>query len=140
MTKNTLTKSIYLDTSREHVWAFLTESDKLALWFHPTDVDLTVNEDYALLKQQSDGSMSKVCWGTVLEADKPSRLVYSFTFGPLSGAKTTVTWTLEDAFGGTKLSLLHEGIDEASGDVIKEMLFSLDAGWDKHLAKLRTTI
>lgn len=140
MTNNPLSKSIYLDTSRETVWAFLTESDKLAQWFHATEADLAVGEDYALLEKQDDGSNKKVCWGTVLEAEKPSRLVYTFTFGPLAGAMTTVTWTLEEAFGGTKLSLLHEGIDEAAGEAVKGMLFALDAGWDKHLAKLRTAI
>lgn len=140
MTKTTLTKSIYLDTSPENVWAFLTQKDKLAQWFHPTEADLAVGEDYALMQKQDDGSVKKVCWGTVLEMEQPSRLVYSFTFGPLNGAMTTVTWTLEEAFGGTRLSLLHEGIGEASGDAIKDMLFALDAGWDMHLTKLRAAV
>ncbi len=137
MTDATITKSIFFNASREIVWAFLTQKEKLALWFHPAEADLVEGEDYALISKADDGSVTKQCWGSVVEMDKPSRLVYTFTIKPLGGEMTTVTWTLEEAHGGTKLSLVHEGISKAAGDAAMGLLMALDAGWDKHLASLR---
>jgi len=57
-----------------------------------------------------------VLWGTVLKMDKPSTLIYTFTFGAFNGATTTITWTLEEIAGGTRLTLKHEGISEAAGE------------------------
>jgi len=138
MTNPMITKSIFLDTPRETVWAFLTEKDKLALWFHPAEADMVESQDYALIKNEDDGSITKMCWGNVLEMQKPSRLVYTFTIKPLGGELTTVTWTLEQAYSGTKLSMMHEGISEAAGEAAMGLLMALDEGWDKHLANLRS--
>jgi uncharacterized protein YndB with AHSA1/START domain len=138
MTDAIITKSIFFMASRETVWAFLTEKEKLALWFHPAEADLVKGEDYALISEADDGSVTRQCWGRVLEMEKPSRLVYTFTVKPLGGEMTTVTWILEEAYGGTKLSLRHEGIGKAAGDAAMGLLMALDAGWDKHLASLRS--
>lgn len=138
MDNTTLTKSIFLAAPREVVWAFLTEKDKLALWFHPAEDDLMLGQDYALVNTGDDGTVSKMCWGEVLEMDAPAHLKYSFTIKPLGGAMTTVIWTLEAVNGGTKLSLEHAGISAAAGEAAMGLLMALDAGWDKHLGSLRT--
>ena len=41
MTDATITKTIFLSAPRATVWAFLTEQDKLATWFHSSDGDLS---------------------------------------------------------------------------------------------------
>ncbi len=51
---------------------------------------------------------------------------------------TTVTWLLEEALGGTRLTLHHEGIGAAAGDAAHSLLMALDAGWDAHLVALET--
>ena len=52
-----------MNASRETVWAFLTEKDKLAQWFHPADVDLAVGKDYKLkLTIHDDGTEGCGCW------------------------------------------------------------------------------
>ena len=137
MSESTITKSIFLDASAETVWSFLTQSEKLALWFHPAEADLVEGQDYALIETADDGSQSKVCWGTVLTMQKPSRLVYTFTVKPLAGDMTTVSWVLEEIHGGTKLTLTHEGISEAAKEAALGLLMALDDGWDKHFATLR---
>ncbi|MGH1357505.1 MAG: SRPBCC family protein [Burkholderiaceae bacterium] len=134
---NTIHKTIFLAASRDTVWAFLTEKDKLEEWFHPADADLREGQPFALLATAGDIN-SKVCWGEVISAKKPSFLSYSFTVKPLGGAMTTVNWTLEEAAGGTRVTLVHEGIGEAAGDAALGLLMALDAGWDEHFAKLRT--
>jgi len=53
---------------------------------------------------------------------------------------TTVSWTLEQVYGGTKLTLTHEGIGEAAGESAMGLLMALDKGWDKHLESLRAAL
>jgi len=136
MSTTTISKTLFLAASRETVWSYLTEKDKLAEWFHPADKDLVQGQTYALLSDASD-SESKICWGEVLKATKPSLLSYTFTIKPMGEAKTTVTWTLEEAAGGTRVSLAHEGIGEAGGEAALGLLMALESGWDKHFLKLR---
>ncbi|MEM9107700.1 MAG: SRPBCC domain-containing protein, partial [Pseudomonadota bacterium] len=78
---------------------------------------------------------ARVCWGTVLQMDAPAKLVYSFTIGPLDGAMTTVTWTLDEVGDGTRLTMQHEGLDKV--DAPFGLIMALDKGWDEHLGKLR---
>lgn len=135
MADATITKTIFLPAPRETVWSFLTESDKLARWFHRADKNLTDGQDYALLERTDDGVDARVCWGTVLLMEAPSKLVYSFTIGPLDGAMTTVTWTLDDVGDGTRLTMQHEGLDKVEAPF--GLIMALDKGWDEHLGRLR---
>ncbi len=134
---DTIIKTAYFAASRDTVWSFLTDKDKLAQWFHGAESNLEEGQEYALMAKGEAGPDIKQCWGKVLKMDRPATLVYSFTIKPLGGAMTTVTWTLEEAFGGTKLTLKHEGIAAAAGEAALGLLMALDAGWDKHLARLR---
>ncbi len=136
MTDVTITKSVFFAASRETVWGFLTQKEKLALWFFDAEADLVEGEEYALIKAQDDGSVSKMCWGKVLEMDGPARLVYSFSIKPFPGDETTVVWELEAVHGGTKLSMTHERIG-AAGEAALGLFMSLDEGWDEHFARLR---
>lgn len=138
MTATTMTKTIFLKAPRETVWAFLTEKDKLARWFHPAEEDLKEGADYTLLDQH--GNMDRICWGKVLEMRPHGSLVYTFTVKPLNGAMTTVRWTLEEAAGGTRLTLVHEGIEQAAGEAAFRMLTALDAGWDEHFGRFRREV
>lgn len=137
MSATNISKTIFLAASRETVWAYLTEKDKLGEWFHPAEADLLEGQPYALLGDAAD-SNSKMCWGEVLSAKKPSFLSYTFTVKPLGGAMTTVNWTLENAAGGTRVTLHHEGIAEAGGEAVLGLLLALDEGWDQHFSRLRS--
>ena len=137
MGNDTLVKTIFLKASPERVWAFLTEAEKLASWFNPAEDDLRAGEDFALLAPGAAPGSDPVCWGNVSVMEPPRRLVYSFTVRPLKGAMTTVSWTLEAVAGGTRLTLVHEGIAEAAGAAAGDLLAALDAGWDEHVAHLR---
>lgn len=136
MSTTTINKSIFLAADRHTVWTYLTDRDKLAEWFHPADANLEEGKPYALLKDASDAN-SKLCWGEVVTARKPDFLSYTFTVEPLGGAMTTVEWTLEEAAGGTRVTLVHSGVGEAAGEAALGLLMALDDGWDKHVAKMR---
>jgi uncharacterized protein YndB with AHSA1/START domain len=133
---DTITKTVFFRSPRETVWAFLTEKNALAEWFHAPEADLSAGQDYVLLSNAADGTVAKQCWGTVEHWEPPSKLVYSFTVKPLNGVMTTVTWTLDEAHGGTRLTLIHEGLRAAGAEL--GLLVALDAGWDEHLGRLRT--
>ncbi len=141
MSNTTINKSCFFAASREMVRAFLTEKDKLAQCFHPATADLAEGEgeDYELVKKGSDPAEA-VLWGKVLKMDKPSTLIYTFTFDAFNGATTTVTWTLEETNGGTKLNLKHEGISEASGEMAMGLILALDKGWDEHMGSMRVQL
>lgn len=132
--KASLTKTAYFQASPATVWSFLTDKDKLGRWFHPARDHLDAGKSYALVSK--DDASSAICWGDVLEADPPHRLVMTFTVKPMAGVMTTVTWTLEENSGGTRLTLVHEGLEQC-GDAPLGLIMALDKGWDEHLAGLR---
>ncbi len=136
----TITKTAFFNASPATVWGFLTRSDKLAKWFHPAKADLSEGDEYALLGTTGDSKGVPLIWGRVLEMDVPNRLVYTFIIDAFGGSETTVTWVLEEAAGGTRLSLTHEGVPEAAGEATMRMLMSLDSGWDEHLDRLRKSL
>ena len=140
MINDTITKTVFFNASPETVWSYLTQKDKLALWFHPAQTDLQKGKDYALVEHHEDGSVTKACWGTVQHFEPPQKMVWSFTVAPLNGRMTTVTWTLNQFQNGTRLTMIHEGIGAAAGEGALGLLRALDAGWDKHFAELRTRI
>jgi uncharacterized protein YndB with AHSA1/START domain len=134
----TIQKTVFFSASKEVVWAFLTEKDKMATWYHGPEADLASGQPYALHRIADDGARVKLVWGEVISMDQPNKLVTTFEIGPFEGRNTTVTWTLDDAAGGTRLTMSHAGIAEAAAAAAPEMLLALDKGWDDHIAKLRT--
>lgn len=127
-----IVKTIFLNASRDTVWSFLTDKDKLGLWFRQCDADLQMGAEFNLLGDNGN----RVCWGTVTHYEPPHLLEYSFTAGPLDGAFTTVRWTLEELPEGTRVSLVHEGIAAAITDAMP-LLTGFDAGWDEYILNLR---
>ncbi len=141
MQNDTITKTVFFDAPNETVWDFLTKREKLALWFHAPVADFEDGKAFEMLAENEDGSTNKLCWGTVLKMDAPNCLVYSFTIKPLNLEMTTVTCTLGELAGGTRLVLKHEGIAAAVGDKSPiGLLMDLDKGWDRHFASFREQV
>jgi uncharacterized protein YndB with AHSA1/START domain len=131
VTDTILKKSIYLKTTPDKVWAYLTDPDKLAIWFHKPKTPL-VKGDYEMFGTESG---DKLMWGKVLVAEPFSRLEYTFTIKPMGDQSSTVKWRLEEVPGGTHLSLVHEGLPQ--GAEAFDLTLALDKGWDGHLARMR---
>jgi uncharacterized protein YndB with AHSA1/START domain len=132
MTDTTIQKSIYLRASKAQVWDYLTEPDKLAIWFHKPKVALADGQDYAMFGAESG---DKLMWGKVNEARPHDYLEYTFTIAPMGDATSTVKWMLEDVAGGTRLSLEHSGLPQ--GAEAFGLTLALDKGWDDHLGRMR---
>ncbi|SEW32775.1 Uncharacterized conserved protein YndB, AHSA1/START domain [Cognatiyoonia koreensis] len=133
MTDMILEKTIYLKATPAKVWDYLTEPDKLAIWFHKPKSPL-IEGEYEMFGVESG---DKLMWGEVLVAEPFARLEYTFSIAPMAGQTSTVKWTLEDVEGGTKLSLRHEGLPQ--GEDAFGLILALDKGWDEHLARMRTS-
>lgn len=130
---STIEKSIYLPAPKQAVWLYLTDAKKLGDWFHPSDTDMVPGAAYTL-SSQKDGD--RMCWGMVEEARPHDYLKWSFTVGPANGAMSTVEWRLEEAAGGTRLSLTHSNLP-ADPDGFG-LVLALDKGWHGFLMNLRT--
>lgn len=137
---DTLTKSAFFSAPREVVWRFLTDKDMLGDWYHPARNDLAEGQEYELYRKDEGSESTRVVWGRVLSANPPSELICTFEIPYLDGGQTTLTWTLDELAGGTKLTLRHDGIGAASGEAADQLLTALDQGWDKHLASMRDAI
>ena len=137
MTASTIIKTVFFNAPRETVWSFLTDKDKLGEWYHPAEENLAEGEEYSLYRVDQNDRKIRQIWGHVIKMDYPSELVTTFNIDPFGGTETTVTWRLEEAAGGTRLSLTHEGIAEAAGEAKMHLLQALDKGWDEHLGELR---
>ena len=140
MKSDVITKTVFFNASRETVWSFLTQKEKLAKWFHRSDDDLQEGQAYELYRIGDDGSRIRQIWGRVLSMDEPNRMECTFMVKPLGDAETKLTWILEEAAGGTRLSLTHEGIEEAAGEQTMRLLMAFDDGWDEHFDQLRKAV
>ena len=135
MTQTVLRKSIYIKASQETVWDWLTQPEKLGQWFHKPK---TVLKEGAPLEMFGAQSGDKLIWGDVRVAREPDYLEYTFTIKPMGDLVSVVKWTLETVPGGTRLSLVHEGL-AGSADAF-DLTLSLDKGWEEHMARLRDGI
>lgn len=136
MTELNIVKTIFLKAPREHVWKFLTDPQKLALWFHEGAGELTEGGDWALLTNSVDKEGERMCWGAVIKMNPPELLIHTFTHPHLNGVETTCEWQLANVENGTVLTLIHSGWEK-----IKDGAFGMaanhDTGWDEHFIRLR---
>lgn len=131
MTDNILQKSIYLKATPAQVWAYLTDPEKLAIWFHKPKTAL-VEGEYEMFGTESG---DRLMWGEVLVAQPFTRLEYTFTIAPMGDQSSTVRWLLTEVPGGTNLSLRHDGLPQ--GVEAFGLTLALDKGWDEHLLRMR---
>lgn len=90
----------FVAATPETVWRTLTEPDLVARWWAAGEIAATVGHEFTL---DMPGFGRQPC--RVLEAEPPSRFVYTFT------ANWTLTWTLRPEGRGTRLFLEHSGFD-----------------------------
>ena len=135
MTDTTIRKSVFLNASKEQVWAYLTDPDKLAIWFHKPEKTLSLGDNYSMFGTSSG---DKLMWGNVMKSDPFDALEYSFTIAPMGDATSMVKWKLEDVAGGTRLSLEHSGLPQ--GAEAFGLTLALDTGWDDHMSRMRASL
>jgi uncharacterized protein YndB with AHSA1/START domain len=93
----------------ERVWAALTSGEALSAWFMPTDFKPAVGHRFTFRARPFQ----------VLELDPPTRMVWSWAGGNID---TTVTFTLEQTAGGTRLRMRQVGFDGLGGQLTRRIL------------------
>jgi uncharacterized protein YndB with AHSA1/START domain len=102
-----MTETIHVDQflaqPPDKVWRMLTEPDRLARWWAPSDIRPEVGHRF---------TMDMGNWGqqtcTVTEVEENQ--VLSYTFGE-GNVDWTISWRLEAEGAGTRLFLAHSGFD-----------------------------
>ncbi len=131
MTEATIRKTILLRASPKQVWAYLTDPDKLAIWFHRPNAPL-LDGAYEMIGAESG---ERFMWGDVQVAKPFTRLEYTFEIGPMGGAASLVKWALIEIAAGTQLSLEHSGLPQ--GAEAFDLSLALDKGWEDHMGRIR---
>lgn len=108
-------KEALLPYRPEDVWVALTDPRALAEWLMPNDFKPVKGHKFRFQVDPMLGCGNGITQCEVLEIDPPRRMVWSWK-GPLKvvtpdSKGTTVTWTLTPEGTGTRLVLLHEGLE-----------------------------
>ncbi|ROZ98284.1 SRPBCC domain-containing protein [Gordonia sp. OPL2] len=98
--RSTIRVDQFIAASPETVWRTLTEPELVARWWAPGNIAAVVGHEFTL---EMPGFGAQPC--RVLEAERPSRFVYTFT------ENWTLTWSLHPEGHGTRLLLEHSGFD-----------------------------
>jgi uncharacterized protein YndB with AHSA1/START domain len=117
---------------RAKVWQALTQPQLIAAWLmRPEGFEPKVGCKFRLSAKPQPGWRGYVdCEITDLV---PERLLRYTWAGDDSGRVMAVTWTLDEASGGTRLSLLHQGFRGPGGWFLARLI--LGPGWKKMMAR-----
>jgi len=117
-----LSYSIWIQTSAEEVWKALTEAKLSSQYFPYALIGGEWSKGSAYAMRRDDGSV--VYDGTVLEADRPHRLVQTCNMKAVpefvGHEEFELEWLIEQSGDACKLTIFHRG-DEAAAQLI-EML------------------
>ena len=125
----------YIESSAERVWNALTDADLTAqYWGHSNVSDWKVDSVWEHRRTDRSGVADVV--GTVLEADRPWRLVMTFDPpGPLPPTgPTKVTFAIEPYHEIVRLTVTHENLaDDAAIEAVS-------VGWPAVCANLKSLL
>lgn len=141
MSKPDFAYTIYINASREQVWAGLLESEfTRQYWFHDNVSDWREGSDWE--HRRSDESAAVDIAGKVLESEPPEKLVLTWSRpehrqDPAKASRLSIVLGEVDWPGGPWTSLHLEHTD--FGDDI-EMRDSVSGGWPMILSGLKTLL
>ncbi|MEP3300239.1 MAG: SRPBCC domain-containing protein [Pseudoruegeria sp.] len=135
MTETILQKNIFLKATPAQAWDYLTEPDKLGIWFHKPKAPLIEGKPYEMFGTESGDLLM---WGNVVKATPYDYLEYTFTIKPMGDTTSTVKWRITEVPGGVRLSLEHSGLPQ--GAEAYGLALALDKGWEDHMARMRADL
>jgi uncharacterized protein YndB with AHSA1/START domain len=106
----------------DRVWAALTSSEALAAWFMPNDFKPVVGHRFTFRTRPARAmGFDGIVRCEVLELAPPRRMVWSWAGGNID---TTVTFTLEESAGGTRLRMHQVGFHGLGAQLTRRILAS----------------
>jgi len=134
----TVTLDFELTSPIGRVWHALTDSATLCAWmmFDTEDFQAVVGHRFQFHAKPSTGWDGTIdC--EVLEVEEPHRLSYTWeTDGQIGRHQTTVTWTLTESGGVTRLHLEQSGFDSGARQEIGGATY----GWTHQLGQLKNLL
>jgi uncharacterized protein YndB with AHSA1/START domain len=128
---------IYVSAAPEVLWnALLDPSLTEQYWQHHNVSEWTPGSTWEHRRCDADGTRDLV--GTVVENDRPRRLVITWAFpGDIGNADrvSTVTFEIAPVHGVAHLTVTHEHLEPGS-----EMLSGITDGWPKVLSSLKSLL
>jgi uncharacterized protein YndB with AHSA1/START domain len=127
-------KEIVIEAPVAKVWEHITDSKKIAGWFHPNTFEARVGAAFTIeCCEAEDATVS----GIVKEIVPQKKLVYSF-YSKMTKVETLVTITLTQEGKSTRLTLVHSGWDQLPPDQ-QNISDQFDGGWGTFLKNLQGT-
>jgi uncharacterized protein YndB with AHSA1/START domain len=110
-----LRKEVFLPHAPERVWVALTDPRAIAEWLMPNTFRAEVGAEFAFRYDAQPGCGDGMTTCRVLELDPPRRMVWSWVNHKPGESPTKhpmkVEWTLMPERGGTRLVLVHSGLE-----------------------------
>ena len=131
MSKQTIERSIWIDAPRERVWKAVTDPAEIAQWFAPGSTFFRQGNSIYLRVDDADIEVA-----TIEVFDPPRRL----TTRELPDKVVTTTYLLEEESGGTRFTVVEEGLESLGEEARRQRLERDGAGWERLLAALRAHV
>jgi uncharacterized protein YndB with AHSA1/START domain len=127
-------KEIVIEAPAAKVWEHITDSKKIAGWFHPNTFEARVGAAFAI---ECCTAEDRTVSGVVKEIIPQKKLVYTFQ-SKMIKVETLVTITLAQEGKSTRLTLVHSGWDALPLDE-QNISDQFDGGWGTFLKNLQET-
>jgi uncharacterized protein YndB with AHSA1/START domain len=128
----TFEHTLTVDAPREQVFRALTDAEQLKRWWITDGIsEPRAGGHYRYEWKMADPTNDHVQEGTYDEVVEGERIAYPWS-SPAGDSRVTVT--LAGSNGGTRVSLVHEGIAEA------DQFERYEQGWQGFLANLKSVL
>ena len=137
-------RAVEIDAPVERVWRALTDAAEIARWFEVTiEGEFAPGRDVWMTSKHPDyaGMRFRV---RVTEMTPPKRLVWRWHPGAVDPnvdysrePETTVTFSLEPAGGGTRLTVAETGFDEIALERRAKVFADNTQGWQDVVAAIQ---
>ena len=124
-------RSIWINAPRERVWQAVTVPEQIASWFAPGMSFKMENDIVSILMGDQ---YVDVAWVEVIEAPR------QLTTRPLPDKKTATTYLLEEENGGTRFTVIENGLESLPAEEREKHLEQDSAGWELALGNLNAYI
>jgi len=127
---------IYIQAPCEKVWDALIDPEMTKDYWGRHRNRSDWNKGASWSHEDYDDASNVAITGTVIESERPHKLVLSWVRpDSINNPEKTsrVTFTIEDQFGASKLTVVHNELDA-------EMFSGISAGWPAVLSSLKTML
>jgi uncharacterized protein YndB with AHSA1/START domain len=134
-------REIFINAPVERVWELITQPEHVQVWFAFDGADIDLRPGGTLVHTWKEHGSFR---GVIERIDRPRVFSYRYSSvpdeDPAPGHQTLVTFKLDDADDGTRLTVVESGFDELEMDSEQRRIHLRGAadGWAGGLPALRT--